>query len=190
MFTANLRVLSYHKFGDAYDGYQFSRTYSELQRDLSKIIFDWVTIDDARESQIQACNLMAMRNIRAKLFVCTGLVGDEGYCTWDQLRQLAKNHDIESHSGQHLKHTKMTVQTAVAFMENSMGIIEHEIGRRPRYFVPPFNTYDELIERQAARMGMQLVKNRITILNNTAVSDSGVLSNVIIGNGPVVDKFF
>jgi peptidoglycan/xylan/chitin deacetylase (PgdA/CDA1 family) len=167
MFNCNLIVLSYHKFTAEDDLYVFSRTYKQFRNDLQTKDFDWITIDDGHRSQIKACKMMQDLNIRAKLFVNPGLVGNDNYCTWEELWTLSKNHDIENHSYNHLRLVPLEDEQIFNEIKLSQEAIKENIGRYPRFFVPPWNHYDNRIEAIAKEIGLQLVKNRINIKNST-----------------------
>lgn len=163
----NLIILSYHKFVSEESEYPFSRTYKKFINDIETKVFDWVTIDDGLKSQIKACDILRKRNIRAKLFITTSLVGEPAYCTWSQLFNLSKYHDIECHSHQHKYLTDLTDEQVHWNIRMSCRAIQKNIGIKPRYFVPPYNTFDERIEGIVKDFNLQLVKNRDTVKNDT-----------------------
>lgn len=168
MFNCNLIVLSYHRFTNHPDDYIYSRTYDQFANDLSTMEFDWITIDDGHESMMQACKIMAEKNIRAKLFISSSLIGTEGYCSWDQIKELSIFHDIENHSHNHERLTWL--KDIKAIYENIWTCsvkIDLCTGRKPRYFVPPWNQADDRVQDCAERNDLILVKNRIDILNCT-----------------------
>src|SRR5262245_10953159 len=100
-------ILSYHVFGDKHSDYKFSRTYNQFWHDINKKIYDEIHIDDRKVCTIKVCEYLREVNRRAKLFVCTSLIGTEGYCTWDDLRALSKYHDIENHGTWHRNHANV-----------------------------------------------------------------------------------
>lgn len=159
----NLIVLSYHTFSEGPNDYPFNRTYGQFMNDLKMKDFDWITIDDAHESITQACYILSARNIRAKIFVPTSLVGQPGYCTWDELKALSYQHDICNHSHEHVKLTELQAADVVRNIAKASSLIRENIGYPPRWFVPPFNQTNEYIEHTATEMGMQTLKNRTEI---------------------------
>lgn len=161
----DLIVLSYHKFVDKESEYRFSRTYEQFGHDISKKVYDWITIDDGMKCMIKACDMMRYCNIRAKLFICTTLVGQPGYCTWDELRELSKYHDIENHGHVHEWHSKLTPAEIQKSISTANSIIKQEVHRAPRYFVPPYNDFDRRVQAACNKIDLILVKNRQTILN-------------------------
>jgi peptidoglycan/xylan/chitin deacetylase (PgdA/CDA1 family) len=167
MFNANLTVLSYHNFTAEDSDYPFSRTYKQFQHDLNTKDFDWITIDDGHESIIKACKMMEEKNFRAKLFISTALIGTSGYCTWDQLWHLSRVHDIENHSHEHVKLTELDVDVMHNQISMANDLIKQFTGRKPRYFVPPWNQRNGIIEAAAHALGLQLVHSRTDIKNDS-----------------------
>lgn len=167
MFNVNLIVLSYHRFVEEQSDYRFSRTYAQFGQDISKMKYDWITIDDGMKCMIRACEMLRYCNIRAKLFICTSLVGQPGYCTWDELKELSRHHDIENHGHFHQYHTKMQPAAVVESISQANKLIREHVGRAPRYFVPPYNSTDSYVQWVAKEYGLILVKDRINILNFT-----------------------
>lgn len=165
MFTHSLIVLSYHKFVDEPDDYRFSRTYDQFYHDIRKKIYDWITIDDGMRCMIKACEMLKEANIRAKLFIPTSLVGKEGYCTWDELNWLARWHDIENHSHVHQDHSKSSPEFQLSSIKTAQMLIEKNIGRKPRYFVAPYNQFNCDTGNICSDLGIALVEGRETILN-------------------------
>lgn len=165
MHTYNLKVLSYHRFTEQAHDYAFSRTYKQFAGDLVRLDFDWITIDDGHQSMIKACAMMQEKNIRAKLFVSTQLIGQAGYCTWGDLWKLSKFHDIENHSHAHVKLTELSDEDIFGNIEHASYIIKGETGRQPRYFAAPWNQWDVRVEKAATELKLHGVRERIDIKN-------------------------
>lgn len=163
----NLIVLSYHTFSDTPNNYIFNRTYSQFENDLKMKDFDWVTIDDAHYSIIPACDMLRKLNIRAKIFVPTALVGNFNYCSWDELKVLSYHHDICNHSHKHVKLTELPILEMQKNILKANELIKENISYYPRWFVPPFNQTNELIESFVANLGMQTLKNRTEIKSDS-----------------------
>ncbi len=167
-----LVILSYHHFVEQYaePPYVFSRTYDQFWHDIRKKTFDWITIDDARESITLACHMMREINVRAKIFVPTSLVGKPGYCSWQQLRIISQHHDIENHSHDHVKgfsgRDRIVIEADIVLAQR---FIAENIGREPRYFVSPYNDYEcpNQVEMITADIGLTCLKDRITIKFDT-----------------------
>lgn len=167
MCTLKLIILSYHRFTKEEHAYPFSRTYKQFAADIDTKVFDLITIDDGHKSIIKACKMMQERNIRAKLFICTSLIGTENYCTWEELALLAEFHDIENHSHQHKYLTDLTDEAIHWNIRMAGRSIEENLNIKCRYFVPPFNTSDKRVRKIVRSFNLQLICNRVTIKNNT-----------------------
>lgn len=167
MFNVNLTVLSYHNFYESENEYPFSRTYKQFQHDLDTKDFDWITIDDGHESIIKACKMMEEKNFRAKLFISTALIDTPGYCTWGQLWHLSRVHDIENHSHEHVKLVQLNDDAVYNQIATANDLIKQFTGRKPRYFVSPWNQRNGIIEAAARALGLQLVHSRTDIKNDS-----------------------
>lgn len=161
----NKIILSYHKFVEEPIDYRFSRTYFQFHHDLRKKVYDYITIDDGMRCMMAACMMMTDLKIRAKLFVCTGLVGKEGYCNWAEIEALSKFHDIENHGHIHEKHTEIDLKTMRSSIASANFLIHKHTGKTPDYFVGPFNQYNEAVEMAATEFGLECMKQRETVLN-------------------------
>jgi peptidoglycan/xylan/chitin deacetylase (PgdA/CDA1 family) len=158
-------VLSYHKFVDQDSGYRFSRTYNQFWHDIRKKVYDLITIDDGMKCMIKACAMLDELGIRAKLFICTSLVGQPGYCTWDEIRELGKRHDIENHSHFHKDHSTVIYEIQRQSIVKAQEIITKEIGKAPAHFVAPYNRYNEDTFRIAGELRLKCLTGRENILN-------------------------
>lgn len=168
MSNLNLIVLSYHEFYEEFDDYQFSRIYSKFRNDLETKIFDFITIDDAHYSSMKAFYMMKERNIRGLLFVPTALVStSEKYLSWSQINQISKHHDIGNHSHRHIDLRNLTNDQIQEEILTANSLIEKHTGKRPRFFVPPFNKTNKHVDNIAEKLNLQIIRNRIDILNTT-----------------------
>ena len=168
MTNVNLIVLSYHRFGEGESDYPFSRTYKQFQHDIGTRDFDWITIDDGSSCMIKACKMMEDKNMRAKLFISTSLIGQRGYCNWDDVWKLSRKHDIENHSHRHIRLTDLGSEEEIMDeIKKAQQLIKDKVGRWPRYFVAPWNQYDMRVENSAFKLGLQLLQNRVNIKNDS-----------------------
>lgn len=158
-------ILSYHVFGDHPSDYKFSRTFDQFAHDIEKKIYDEIHIDDARICTIKACDMLRKSNRRAKIFVCTGLVGRKEFCTWDDIRKLSKFHDIECHGSVHKDHSLMNYGQQFKSISTAMEIITAIVRRKVRYFVAPYNQYNEDTARVCCDLGLIMVRDRLIMTN-------------------------
>lgn len=159
-------ILSYHKFVAEPEDYKFSRTFKQFYHDIRKKEFDTITIDDGRKCSIRACQMMQDIGIRAKLFICTSLVGSsDSYCTWDDLRHLAIHHSIQNHSHIHCDLRTLTHDEILTNIDMANELIEKNIGLRPKYFVAPYNYYDDNVDEAIKSSGLIALKDRLNMTN-------------------------
>jgi len=167
MAKQDLIVLSYHQFFAEENLYPFSRTYKQFQHDLDHKDFDWITIDDGHHSVMKACKMMEEKNLRAKLFISTDLIGKDGYLTWDEVWTLSRKHDIECHSHKHIKLPEHPEKVIRQNLQKSYDLIYQHTGRRPRYFVAPWNQYNDMVIKICEEFKMQPVRDRTDIKNDS-----------------------
>jgi peptidoglycan/xylan/chitin deacetylase (PgdA/CDA1 family) len=158
-------ILSYHQFVNEQSDYRFSRTYDQFYHDIRKKVYDEIHIDDGMECLIKACGMMQEINRRAKLFICTSLIEQKGYCTWEQLKELSRFHDIECHSHLHEWHSKKDYQWQFESISTSKSLIIENIGKAPRYFVGPYNDFNDNTIKVCQELQLINVSGRENILN-------------------------
>lgn len=162
-----MKILEYHVFTEEPAPYEYSRTYSQFENDLNTKEFDLITMDDGKRSQYKACKMLEERGIKAVLGIITSQVGEKGYLTWDELRELSKYHIIASHSHNHIRFNWMKKKQIEAEMYVSRAILEDKLGVEVKYLIPPFNMVNEEVEELAKEYNYELITGRITIRNNT-----------------------
>lgn len=167
MQYSELKILSYHKFSEEDNDYVFSRTYKQFRNDLSRFDFDMITIDDGDKSIMKACKIMEEMNHRAKIFVPSALIGTPGYCTWDDLWHLSRRHDIGNHSHEHVKLTELPEDQVRWNIKTCSDMIREHTNTIPRFFVPPWNQRNSIVERVAAEFNLILLKDRVNMRNDS-----------------------
>jgi peptidoglycan/xylan/chitin deacetylase (PgdA/CDA1 family) len=55
--------------------------------------------------------------------------------------------------------------TVVDNIKQASEIIEENIGRSPRYFVAPYNWYNDVVDSAVESLDLTSIKNRVNILN-------------------------
>lgn len=167
MSNLNLTILSYHEFYAEPNEYAYSRTYSQFRADLDIKIFDLITVDDGHTGCLKAFEMMRMRNIRGVLFVPTSLMNQGKYLSWSQINRISKHHEIGNHSHHHVNLTELSNDQITEEILTSNMLIEKHTGKKPRFFVPPFNKSNKHVDNIADKFGLQIIKNRIDIINST-----------------------
>jgi poly-beta-1,6-N-acetyl-D-glucosamine N-deacetylase len=103
-----------------------------------------LTIDDAFESfYLNAWPILKKRKIPFLLFVSTREVGNYGYMTWDNIREIAasKLATIGNHSHSHEYMIDWDDKKIKLDLENSIKIFKKELGYSPKMFSYPFGEY-------------------------------------------------
>lgn len=164
MFTADLTILSYHVFNDEPSEYRFSRTFDQFSHDIRKKVYDEIHIDDAKKCTIRACEILKSYNRRAKIFVCPSLIGTAGYCTWQDIVRLGEYHDIENHGFVHRDHSLMNYKEQQHSIATAQEVICSHV-RPPRFFIPPYNQFNQNTFKICQELKLTLVHSRVNILN-------------------------
>jgi poly-beta-1,6-N-acetyl-D-glucosamine N-deacetylase len=103
-----------------------------------------LTIDDGFESFfINAWPILKSKKIPFVLFVSTREVGNNGYMTWDQIREIDKSSlvTIGNHSHSHDYLIDWDKQKIKLDLNNSINIFKKELGYSPNLFSYPFGEY-------------------------------------------------
>lgn len=167
MSKLNLTILSYHEFYNEENEYTYSRTFKQFKNDLDTKVFDLITFDDGHIGCLKACEMMRMNNIRAMLFIPTFLMGRNKYLSWPQINYLSRFHTIGNHSHHHVNLTELTNDQITEEVLTANMIIEKHTGKCPRFFVPPFNKSNKHVDNIAEKLGLQIIKNRVDVLNTS-----------------------
>ena len=104
-----------------------------------------LTIDDAFTSFYEnAWPILKQKKIPFILFVSTESVGNKGYMSWDQIKEVEKENFayIGNHSHSHDYLTKFTFQKFVEDIEKSIKIFNDKLGYNPSFFSYPFGEYN------------------------------------------------
>ena len=104
-----------------------------------------MTIDDAYTSFYEnAWPILQEKKIPFILFVSTKSVGNKGYMTWGQIKEVEKQNFafIGNHSHSHDYLTKFTFQKFVEDIEKSIEIFNNKLGYNPIFFSYPFGEYN------------------------------------------------
>ena len=124
-----------------YDPAEFKKNFAEV-KEKKKIL---LTIDDAFTSFYEnAWPILKEEKIPFILFVSTEAVGNKGYMSWDQIKEIEKENFayIGNHSHSHDYLTKFTFQKFVEDIEKSINIFNDKLGYNPSFFSYPFGEYN------------------------------------------------
>jgi len=117
-----------------------------------------LTIDDAFESfYLNAWPILKNKKIPLVLFVSTREIGNFGYMTWDQIRELASNNlvTIGNHSHSHEYLVDWTNKDIISDLQKSINIFKEEIGYSPKVFSYPFGEYSNDFKRIISELNFE-----------------------------------
>ena len=115
-----------------------------------------ITIDDGYENNyVSAYPVLKRYGMPATIFVITGRIGDEGFMTWDEIRELSNSGiiDIESHTKFHKWLTGLDDETLKVELEDSKRILESRLGKEVPFVCYPMGGYDERVASAARAAG-------------------------------------
>jgi len=113
-----------------------------------------LTIDDAFSSFYEfAWPYLKTENIPFILFVSTKSVGQNGYMTWGQIKELEKEKEvyIGSHSHAHDYLVDLTNKNFINDINISSSIFKKKLGYNPIFFSYPFGEYSALIKKYISK---------------------------------------
>jgi peptidoglycan/xylan/chitin deacetylase (PgdA/CDA1 family) len=106
-----------------------------------------LTFDDGKADNYTAAAVLKQYGLHATFYISSGLVGTQGYMTWEQLLALRNNgNEIGGHT---LDHTKLggldpnTLRRAIC--DDRQNLMDH--GFNPTSFAYPFGNYDEQVSQ-------------------------------------------
>ena len=124
-----------------YNPDKFSKNFKEVKKQKQILL----TIDDAFTSFYKnAWPILKKEKIPFILFVSTEAVGNKGYMSWSQIKEVEKESFayIGNHSHSHDYLTKFTFQKFVEDIEKSIKIFNDKLGYNPSFFSYPFGEYN------------------------------------------------
>ena len=126
---------------DFYNPGEFLINFKKV-KEQKKIL---LTIDDAFSSFYEnAWPILKEEKIPFILFVSTESVGNKGYMSWDQIKEIEKNNFvyIGNHSHSHDYLTKFTFEKFKGDIDLSIRIFNDKLGYNPIFFSYPFGEYN------------------------------------------------
>ena len=123
----------------------------DISKKKKKIL---LTIDDAFQSFYEvAWPYLKKNKIPFILFVSTEPVGNKGYMTWDQIKEIENESFaiIGHHSHSHEYLIDKTNQDFINDMETANQIFNKEVGYVPNLFSYPFGEYSEFMRQYVSK---------------------------------------
>ena len=113
-----------------------------------------ITIDDAFSSFYKiAWPYLKEEKIPFILFVSTESVGRNGYMTWNQIKEIEKEHTvyIGNHSHTHKYLVDLKNEDFINDINTSSSIFKEKLGYNPIFFSYPFGEYNALIKEYISK---------------------------------------
>jgi peptidoglycan/xylan/chitin deacetylase (PgdA/CDA1 family) len=113
-----------------------------------------LTFDDGSADHVRVAGDLAGRGVSGLFFLVTGLLGQPGFLTWQQARELvALGHEVGSHGADHLAVRPMTRTQVRAQVRDSKARLEDELQVPVRFFAPPFGRGSAALAEVLAEAG-------------------------------------
>lgn len=107
-----------------------------------------LTFDDGKISFYNLVfPLLKKYNVKATLFVITGRIGMQGYCTEEQLKEMSNSNivDVESHTATHLKLTSLTEEEIKFEINESKEALSKLLNKDITVICYPFGRYNDIV---------------------------------------------
>ena len=117
-----------------------------------------LTIDDAFESfYLNAWPILENKKIPFILFVSTKEIGNHGYMTWEQIKEISSNKfvTIGNHSHTHEYLVDWKISKIKSDLETSIKIFKHNLGYSPKIFSYPFGEYSNVLKKIVYELGFK-----------------------------------
>jgi peptidoglycan/xylan/chitin deacetylase (PgdA/CDA1 family) len=131
-----------------------------------------ISFDDGDASCYSiAAPVLERHGLRGEFFIVTGWIGQPGFMTVDELRELARRgHGVHSHSRTHPKLTALTPAQIDDELRGSKDDLEAALGQAVTQFSIPGGAYDNRVVDIARRAGYQSVMNSVEGYNDEAAA--------------------
>lgn len=133
-----------------------------------------LTFDDGYASTFsRAAPILAAHGFTGTVFVITDFVGQPGYLTWDQVRQLAAaGWEVGSHTVSHPDLTKLSSKLLERQLTVSKTVLEEQLQRPVRAFCYPSGRQNAAVAAAVARAGYEVA---VTTESGPATSQQSAL---------------
>jgi len=151
-FDRQMAYLKKHKFNviSFNELVQLIRTNKPMPRKSAVITFD----DGYQDNYTNAYKILMKYGYPAIMFIPSDLVGNEGYLTWEQVREMA---DYGIAFGSHTRHHEYLPDLNEADQRNeifeSKRILERRLARSVNYLAYPIGGFSDAIKKQVRSAG-------------------------------------
>ncbi len=149
-----------------------------------------ITFDDGWDNNYGAAwPILAEQGLTATVFVVSGFMGQPGYMTWAQVRELADaGISIQSHTVSHRPLGLLADGEIRVELEDSKKAIEDRIGRAVHHISMPQGVFDRRVIEMAAQTGYRSVSTSEPGVRHKA-GNPAVLGRINISGGYNLDTF-
>jgi peptidoglycan/xylan/chitin deacetylase (PgdA/CDA1 family) len=170
-----------------YVGVKVSDSSRHLYSDKKKIV---ITFDDGCETDLSvAAAILQEFNFNATFYVVAGFVGQKGYLSINQLRELSDmGFEIGSHSMTHRFLTDLSSSDLISEVTEPKARLEQYLGEKINHFSCPGGRFNHKVVRAVKEAGyLTMATSRIG--TNNPANDSFLLSRIPILRGIHMDDF-
>lgn len=106
-----------------------------------------ITFDDGYNDNLSnALPVLEKYGLRATVFIITDKVGQDGYLTWDEIRQMKKRGtEIGSHTHEHLALSDLDTPGKVKQVTESKAILEQQLAAPINVLAYPYGSFDSTL---------------------------------------------
>lgn len=140
----NFNVISFNEL------IQLTRAKKPIPKKSAVITFD----DGYEDNYTSAFGILKKYEYPAIMFVPSDLIGNEGYLTWAQVREMADNGiSFGSHTRHHVYLPDLTEAEQKDEIFESKRILEQRLGRSINYFAYPIGGFSDTIKSMVRNAG-------------------------------------
>jgi len=118
-----------------------------------------VTFDDGRASDYEiAFPLLMQAGFGGDFFVNTATVGQQGYLTWAQMKEMHRSGmSFQSHGHEHVDHSRLSRAELKHQLQESKREIEDHLGSEVQFFAAPYGEWNRSVADIARELGYRAI---------------------------------
>jgi len=118
-----------------------------------------LTFDDGRASDYEiAFSLCADGGFRGDFFINTAMIGQDGYLTWPQVREMHQaGMSFHSHGHEHVDHSRLSPPELKRQLRDSKREIEDRVGSEVWFFAAPYGEWNRRVADVACEVGYRAI---------------------------------
>lgn len=116
--------------------------------------------DDGHDDVLRAADALEAHRLRGVFFVITARIGEPGYASQWQLRELVeRGHEVGNHTRTHPMMPDLPAAAQCLEIAHAQADLSVMLGRRPKRFAWPHGRHDEIGDAVAAAFGFVEVRD-------------------------------